>query len=176
MQSLRDTRPEDAEAIARLHVEIWRTTYRPFVPQAVYDRLDVPARVIQWQELLAPADDGRGTLLAEVDGVLAAFSYYGPPGDPVFGDLGELKKLYVAETFARRGLGRLLLLASAKRLRDQGYPGVGVGVLAENLPARAFYEAQGGKLIASYVDPGPNWRSDNVVYAWHDFAAFGSLS
>ena len=49
-------------------------------------------------------------------------------------------------------------------------------MLAENLPARAFYEAQGGKLIASYVDPGPNWRSDNVVYAWHDFAALGSLS
>jgi ribosomal protein S18 acetylase RimI-like enzyme len=176
MHTLRDACPEDAEAIARLHVEIWRTTYRAFAPRAIFERLNVPARVRQWERLLAPATDGRGTLVTQADSVLTAFSHYGPPDDPVFGDLGEVKKLYVAEAFARRGIGRRLLAATAERLRCQGYPGVGVGVLAENRQARAFYEAYGGKLIASYVDPGPNWRSNNVVYAWHGFAAFGLLS
>jgi hypothetical protein len=59
----------------------------------------------------------------------------------------------------------------AKRLYAQGYPGIAVGVLKENAPARAFYEAMGGTLAATYVEPGPNWRSDNVVYAWHELAS-----
>lgn len=172
MHMLRNARPEDAEAIARLHVEIWRTTYSPFAPPAVVQALDVPARLKQWQALLAPSDDGCGTLVIETGGLLTGFAHYGAADDPIFGDLGEVKKLYVGSAFARRGIGRQLLAAAAVRLRAQGYAGVGVGVLTENEPARAFYEAQGGKLIASYVDPGPNWRSDNVLYAWHDLTAF----
>lgn len=170
MPILRDARVEDALAIARLHVAVWRNAYRDYAPPEVLRRQDEARRCERWLALLAPDDARLGTIVAEVDGVLAGFGHYGPPSDPIFGDLGEVKKLYVATRLARRGIGRALLTAMAERLRAQGYPGVGVGVLAENAPARAFYEALAGTLHARYVDPGPNWRSDNVVYAWRDFS------
>ena len=176
MQILRDATPEDAEAIARLHVEVWRETYRDMAPPAVFQALDVGARLPRWQMLLTAADGRHGTILAEEDGTLAGFGHYGAPSHPAFGALGEVKNLYVARRFARRGIGRKLLRAMAGRLRQQGYPGVGIGVVVDNHPARSFYEAEGGEHIASFIDPGPNWRSSNVIYAWHGFAAFGCRS
>lgn len=173
MPTLRDAGPPDAEAIARLHVEVWRDTYRGIAPEHAFRTLDVAARLPSWQERLAATGGRQGVLLVEAGDTLAGIGHYGAPEDPAFGTLGEVKKLYVTRAFARQGIGRQLLCEMARRLRALGYPGVGLGVVIDNHPARAFYEAMGGRMIASYTDPGPTWRSDNVLYAWHDFTAFG---
>jgi hypothetical protein len=49
-----------------------------------------------------------------------------------------------------------------------GYNGVGLGVVAGNNPAIAFYGGMGGTRAGSYTDPGPVWRSDNYLYVWDD--------
>lgn len=40
--------------------------------------------------------------------------------------------------------------------------------------AIAFYEAQGGRRAGAYSDPGPLWRSHNLLYAWDDLTALAS--
>lgn len=172
MFTLRDARHEDIAAIARLHADVWRHTYRDHAPPEVMRaRSDVAWRRERWRALLALDQPGTGTILAEVDGALAGFGHYGPADAPVLTGLGEVKKLNVATALARRGIGRALLGAMAERLRALGHRAVGLGVLADNAPARAFYEAMGGVVAARYVDPVPEWPCDIVVYAWHDFDA-----
>jgi ribosomal protein S18 acetylase RimI-like enzyme len=62
----------------------------------------------------------------------------------------------------------------AAALAERGYAALGLGVVVGNAPAIAFYEAQGGRRAGAYTDPGPLWRSHNLLYAWDDLAALAS--
>ncbi|WP_395672583.1 GNAT family N-acetyltransferase [Inquilinus sp.] len=155
-----------------LHVAVCRDTYRDLAPASAMGALDLARRQARWEAILA--DPAQIALVAEVDGALAGFGLAGPPGDPAYGDRGEVKYLYVGRDFARRGLGRRLLAAMAAALAERGYPALGLGVVVGNDPAIAFYEAQGGRRIGAYTDPGPMWRSDNLLYAWDDLTALAA--
>ncbi|MGK9230616.1 GNAT family N-acetyltransferase [Inquilinus limosus] len=169
---LRPAVPADAPALAALHVAVWRDTYRDLAPPEAAAALDVPRRQARWQAILA--DPAQIALVAEIDGALAGFGLAGPPGDPAFDDRAEVKYLYVGRGFARRGIGRRLLAALAAALATRGYAALGLGVVVGNDPAIAFYEAQGGRRIGAYTDPGPLWRSDNLLYGWDDLAALAA--
>lgn len=169
--TIREAVPSDADAIAALHVEVWRRTYRDLAPPPAYDTLDQAARRRSWNAILGDVRPGAATLVAEKDGRLAGFAHGGAPGNDAFGGRGEVKYLYVATGFARQGIGRILLARLAARLAAFGYRGVALGVVAGNDPALAFYRALGGEVIGRYTDPGPLWRSDNLLCAWDDAQA-----
>ena len=166
--AIRTAVPGDADAIAALHVDVWRRTYRDLAPPAAYDALDLAARRRSWTAILAAGRPDAVTLVAEKDGALAGFAHGGPPGNDAFGGRGEVKYLYVATAFARQGIGRMLLATLAGRLADRGYQGIALGVVVGNEPALAFYRALGSRVIGRYADPGPLWRSDNHLCAWDD--------
>ena len=171
--TVRAATPADAATIAPFHVAVWRETYRDLAPPLVFNTMDVDVRLQRWQGILA--DPTRTTLLAEVDGALAGFGLCGPPGDSVFGAHGEIKNLFVGSAFARRGIGRRLMGEMARILQERGHTGVGLGVVVGNAPAIAFYESLGGRKAGTYTDPGPMWRSDNLLYVWDDVAALTRL-
>lgn len=170
---LRPARAADAPALAELHVAVWRDTYRAMAPAEAVAVLDMPRRLARWREILE--DPAQIALVAETGEQLAGFGLAGPPGEALFGDRGEVKYLYVGRSFARRGIGRRLLGALARELGGRGYPGLGLGVVAGNDPAIAFYEALGGRRAGAYTDPGPLWRSENLAYVWDDLATLTAL-
>ena len=51
---LRQARPEDADAIAALHVKVWRETYRDLATPEAYAALTEDVRRERWRETLAP--------------------------------------------------------------------------------------------------------------------------
>lgn len=174
---MRAARLEDAPAIALLHVEVWRRTYRDLAPADAIRALGYDRRLARWREILADPGPCAIALVAtdDRDGAILGFVQGGPPGDPAFGapdrqDCGEIKYLYVDTAKARRGIGRALLRAAAAMLRDRGYRSLALGVVQGNEPALAFYRAQGGAIVGDYIDPGPLWRSHNLVCAWDDIA------
>jgi ribosomal protein S18 acetylase RimI-like enzyme len=156
----------DAGAIARLHVAVWRETYRELAPEAAFLALDERLRLARWTEILSAPKSGQAALVAETAGRLVGFGLAGPPGEPAFGDRGEIKFLYVDRAVKRQGIGRRLLAELGRALTNFGYRSIALGVVVGNAPAMAFYEAMGGRAVGSYRDPGPLWRSDNVIYAW----------
>ena len=165
--------PDDAAAIAPFHVAIWRDTYRDLAPANIFQAMDVATRLTRWQGILA--DPTRATLLVEVDGALAGFGLCGPPGDAMFAGRGEIKNLFVGRDFARRGIGKRLMVDMAATLQARGHQGIGLGVVVGNTPAIAFYEALGGRKIGTYTDPGPMWRSDNLLFIWDDLRSLTGL-
>ena len=78
--SIRTAGPEDAGAIAYVHVESWRTTYAGIVPAAYLAGLDETLRTKMWSSWL-----GGETLVlvAELDGKIVGFAHFGPRIGPL---------------------------------------------------------------------------------------------
>lgn len=162
---LRAARPGDAAAIAAFHVRQWRATYRDLAPRAAWDALDEARRLRDWTATLS-APPPAGAFLACDGEAIAGLVSFGAPGHPVFGGRGEVKHLYVDAGWRGRGLGRRLLRRARAALAAAGFSGAGLAVVAGNHPARAFYRAAGGVEAAAFTDPGPLWKSDNILVVW----------
>ena len=166
--TLRDAKASDAGELARLHVAVWRETYRELAPADAFAALDEPRRLAFWQDKFANPAENQFVLLAEINGELAGFVLASTSSNPEFGALAEIKLLYVDSQFARQGIGRCLLTEVAQRLKNSGFTGAGLGVVEGNAPAISFYTALGGKEAGRYTDSGPLWLSPNIIYAWDD--------
>lgn len=155
-------RPEDAMELARLHVAVWRATYRDYAPAEALTTLDENRRLPHWQGALSDNDKSQTVWVGENNaGILGAISV-GPSHHEIFAGRLEIKHLYVAQKAQGRGYGRNLL---QKALNSAG-PGVALAVVRQNSPARQFYRRMGGTEIGQFTDPGPLWRSENIVVAW----------
>jgi len=166
--TLRPARLDDAPAIARLHVAVWRETYRHLAPAEAFAKLDEAVRLRSWTEILATPQPRQSALVAEYDGMLAGFGLAGPSAAAEFGGRAEVKYLYVDGRFQRRGIGRALLTRLRQDMAAVGFAGIALAVVNGNDRAVAFYEALGGRCVGRMTDPGPLWRSDNLLYAWDD--------
>jgi GNAT superfamily N-acetyltransferase len=83
-------------------------------------------------------------LLAEDGGELLGLTACGESRDPDAGaTVGEVRTFFVAPGQWRRGVGRALMEAALKDLRERGYAEATVWSFAANDRANAFYEAQG---------------------------------
>jgi ribosomal protein S18 acetylase RimI-like enzyme len=117
-------------------------------------------------------DEGRRTILVgEIDGTIVAIGSSGPSTSPELEPHGEINYLYVDAAMAGHGLGRRMMAALATDLQVRGFTSVALGVVSGNAAAIAFYDRLGGVRAGRYTDPGPHWRSDNLIYVWSDLAA-----
>jgi ribosomal protein S18 acetylase RimI-like enzyme len=137
---------KDADAIAAVHVESWKTTYAGIVPDEYLASLDVGERAGMWKRLLASpdlfifvAEDGTGVF---------GFVGGGRVREAISGFAAELYALYVLREHQGRGAGRLLTFALVDRLCEEGFESMLVWVLREN-PAVSFYIHLGGVQIAN---------------------------
>jgi ribosomal protein S18 acetylase RimI-like enzyme len=164
--TIRAATPDDATPIARLHVKTWRETYAHLAPDAAVRILDLPYRRAVWVKLLEQGT--RTVLVAEHDGAIVAIGSSGPATTPELEPHGEINTLYVDAAIAGRGIGRRMMAALSRDLQARGFPSAALGVVAANTAAIAFYERLGGQCTGRYTDPGPHWRSENLIYVWRD--------
>jgi ribosomal protein S18 acetylase RimI-like enzyme len=125
--------PNDAEAVALVHVRAWQAAYAHVFPEQRLAELSVDERALQWRK--SPP------LVAEADGLIVGFVSVGASRD-VDAD-GELFAIYVDPDYWRKGVGRNLITAAEERLRELGHEEATLWVLADNPRARRFYERVG---------------------------------
>lgn len=132
--AIRPAGPEDAPAIARLHIETHRATYEPLIEgtyEAPWDRL------AEWQVALA----GPGLTLVAFDGDrIVGFAH--AEGE-------RIEPLHVAPSHHRHGIGRALLHQLLDGLHERSIPSAIFNVFAGNARAVAFYEALGARRIGT---------------------------
>jgi ribosomal protein S18 acetylase RimI-like enzyme len=172
---VRPAAADDALAIAGLHLRSWRDAYRGLAPPEAYETLTEAVRLARWTAILAQPQDRHLTFVAEQAGGLLGIGVAASPSEAAFGPRGEVRSLYVDPAAKRMGIGRRLLGEVAATLDGWGYGGVALGVVAGNAPAIAFYRSLGAQAAGAYVDPGPVWRSENVVLVWEDASALADL-
>ena len=142
--SIRYGSPDDADAIAALHAESWRSAYRGLVPEdELGEALDGERREF-WRTRFAAPDPGRRVVFLATSGdVLVGFACLLADADPDHGPL--LDNLHVKPGWRGHGIGARLLQESRAWARAiaPGQP-MHLWVLEGNMPARRFYEHQGG--------------------------------
>lgn len=163
---LRRGRCEDVGALAALHVSVWRATYGDYAPKVAYTLLDENARLPYWHDAITSQQNRAGVWVAENEEKILGVTSFGPSSHESFEGRTEIKHLYVAQEAQGKGIGRQLLFAVLDQCRDKKYPPVALAVVKQNHKARFFYRSTGGVEIGSFRDPGPLWRSENIVVAW----------
>lgn len=166
MKRVRLALPEDAEAIARVHVRSWQTTYRGLVPDEVLVGLSVERRGEWWKSVIGGPEQ-TGVAVAEEARQVVGFASYGAEhqGDSVY--RGELFALYLLKEHQRKGWGRLLVAAAAEGLLQKGLTNMLVWVLSEN-PARSFYEKLGGVYLREKPIEIGGAALQESAYGWTD--------
>lgn len=102
----------DADALGRLHIDVWEDAYFDLMPARVFQerRASIPDVIARWRQQLAHRA-GR-TTVAEYAGGLLGFISVGPPqADNVDVD-EELYALYVRASWWGSGLGPALLTSA----------------------------------------------------------------
>jgi GNAT superfamily N-acetyltransferase len=174
---VRDARQQDAAAIARVHVDSWRTSYRGIVPESFLASMSYKDFEDRWRGWLRGVGDPRWAYrVAELpSGRIVGFASGGPRQGPAYADYGgELYALYLLREHQRAGIGRGLFGSVARSLAEGGSTSLLAWVLAHN-PSRRFYEAVGGKLLGSQEIEIGGARLEEVAYGWLDIERVASL-
>jgi len=151
--NLRSAGPDDALAVARVHVRAWQVAYRGLLPADYLTGLRAEDRAQRYD--FASRDPARPrTLVAvEADTVLG-FATISPARDPDLVGQGELCALYVEPDCWGRGIGHALASAARSDLYRLGFRKAALWVITGNARAERFYRADG-------------WSDDGVRRAHH---------
>lgn len=148
---------DDADALARIHVQSWAETFPGLLPEEEIAAHTYDLRAAQWQGALS-----RGTTrIVLADG--AGFAQVGPQREAgLRADYPEeLYALYTLGSAQGRGLGRALVRAA---LGEAPRPFTAV-MLAANHRAHAFYTRIGGVVIGRAM--GQDGFED-LIFGWRD--------
>jgi len=161
--TVRQARIKDADSIAFVHVQSWKTTYVGIVPDAYLASLTPESRAEMWKEWL---NEGQAlTFVAEDATGVFGFASGGKARDTIDGYDAELYAIYVLQQKQRRGVGRSLVRKVAKALRDNGFRSLIVWVLAKN-PSVDFYVRLRGSPVADKEIEIGGARLTEIAFGW----------
>lgn len=149
MNTVRPARLEDVPAIARAHVEAWRTSYTDLLPRVVLDNFDYDESVKYWRGIIGGRDIRFVAVAVADDESVVGFASCGPNRVPDPDYPGELYSIYLQAGHRGAGFGRLLFNEVDAYLRRQDLVPFELWVIAGNEVAEGFYVALGGKRVAS---------------------------
>jgi GNAT superfamily N-acetyltransferase len=163
--NVREARPEDARAIAEVHLASWKTTYPGIVPQEYIDGLRVEDGAARWENRLA--EKTATVIVAEDEAGIFGFAAGGAIMNPVDGYQGELGAIYLLASHQGKGAGAALVRRMADELRRQGFANLAVWALKEN-PACGFYKRMGAVQVAEKTIEIGGAILPEVAFGWAD--------
>ena len=136
--------PEDAPAIAGIHVNSARFAYRGLLPDAVLDSLSLAAHEQRWLHGIENSEAERLLWVAADSGSVVGFCETGlSEDDDATPEDGHVGWLYVQHQRIGTGVGRFLFDHAVANLRHRGFRQATLWVFRDNIRARRFYEAAG---------------------------------
>lgn len=162
---------DDAGAIAALRVDSWRTTYRGVMPDPYLDGMKTEESAAMWSQVLLADVPSISVFVAMAGDELVGFSSGMLLMPPKFELDAELTAIYLKPIAQRGGVGRRLLALVAETMQQRGAEGLLVWVIADNKPARSFYEELGAELL---VEQPFTWDGLDLMeagYGWRDLPA-----
>jgi GNAT superfamily N-acetyltransferase len=140
---VRPARPEDAAAVAEVHVRAWQAAYRGLMADEFLDSLRPEDRAARYT-FAAPDPTAPETLVVTADDdVIAGFATVAPARDDDRSGTGEVCALYVDPPAWGSGLGLALMQAARARLIELSFTQAGLWVLVGNDRAQRFYRRDG---------------------------------
>ncbi len=136
----------DGAAVGRIRVAAWRDAYAGIVPDDYLAGMDPEGEGARAEAAIAMGPGPRRLVVAELDGAVAGFAIFTNPdhaeSHAKSGRTGELHLIYVDPPAQGRGVGRALLARVFADVAGR-LDALDVWCLADNAPARRFYERSG---------------------------------
>lgn len=164
----------DAEGIARVHVDSWRTTYKGIMPDEYLANLSYEKRGRMWKNILsAETNETFSNFIMYVaeneDKEIIGFVSGGEKVKDDHGYKGELSGIYLLKEYQKQGIGRKLLSIFAENLYASGVESVNLWVLSQN-NSRLFYEKMGAeKVLEKEISIGAKTLID-TLYGWKNIS------
>lgn len=155
---------EDAEGIARVHVDSWRSTYKNIIPNEFLMSLSYEQRTELWDKNITK--DGNFVFVAENDnGEIIGFADCGKREKNNIKDSGDLTSIYLLEEYQGQGIGRQLMKRLFQQFEELNYNKVFVEVLDDN-KTRFFYEYFGAELLKKEKVKVAGVELALLIYQW----------
>lgn len=167
--TVRAARPNDAGGIARVYIESWHDTYAGVLPSRLLCAMTPNGQSARWQATIQARGREQVLVAESADFGIVGMASFGPARDDAAGFDGEIYTLYVDPSFYGRGVGKALLRAAFGALRLRRYSGCIIWAHAKN-PARFFYEAMGGRLIAERTAHLMGDSVPETAFGWRKLA------
>ena len=141
---IREAKKEDAEVIAKIHVQAWRSGYKEIMPDEYLQSLSIATRTKQWLDALSAPGPGIN-LVIEQNGILSGFCVYGPARDKDLSNdnAGELVALNILPNAWGMGLGTEFVKHVIASAFNHNWSSLYLWVIKENGRARRLYESMG---------------------------------
>lgn len=170
---IRKALPSDVAAVAELHTDSWRNTYRGILSDHFLDHEIFENRLAHWRKRLSDRQPSTQlVLLAEEPGKLIGFTCVFLDADPQWGAL--LDNLHVRFDAQGHGVGRQLMShAVAWIFKKRPVSGLYLWLFEGNHQGRAFYERLGGNPVEKQVQRAPGGTDVIAVrYGWQNLYRF----
>lgn len=155
----------DVKAIAKVHVDSWKTTYTNIVPEEYLNNLTYESREQIWKNEIPNG----GVYVAEnSERQIVGFSSGGKErsGEYKLFD-GELYAIYILKEYQGQGIGKTLVKPIINDIKGMGLNSMLVLVLEDNI-SRLFYEKLGAKKIDAIEVQIAGKKLSELVYGWKD--------
>jgi GNAT superfamily N-acetyltransferase len=159
---------EDAPALARIQVDSYRSAYAGILPDEFLAHFTYAEQAQDWRDLVDSEGPALLLVAVEEDGRICGYALGNPAAHSLPGCDSELDAIHVRKERHGSGVGHALIRAMAQLMREAGCDRMGLWVLAQNIPARAFYERMGGQYMGerTILLGDDDIRAQEVSYSW----------
>ena len=167
--AVRTARANDAQAVARVYIDSWHDTYPAILPTDLLRAMTPRGQTARWHAAIVHGGREK-VLVADCPrhGVVGMTSF-GPAQDREIGCDGEVYTLYVLPDYFNLGIGTTLLRAAFGAMHGSSFTSCVIWAHALN-PARYFYEAMGGRLVAERSRRMLGTQVPEAAFAWRSLS------
>ncbi|MBI3712985.1 MAG: GNAT family N-acetyltransferase [Burkholderiales bacterium] len=168
---LRRATVADAEAIAAIRIEGWRSTYRGMIPDSYLDDMDMNENLLHWRTILQALpskEDALCVYVAVSDNEIVGFVSAIKLAEPKLDKEGEINAIYIRPQWQRCGIGKRMMHKAARSLQAMGCQSCVIWVIDGNAQARNFYEELGAEILVEQDFSWDGLDLTEVGYGWND--------
>ncbi|HLR66566.1 GNAT family N-acetyltransferase [Virgibacillus alimentarius] len=165
MFSVRKAVYTDAETIATIHVNTWKSTYTDLLEERDLTNMTYENRKTLWETVLRLKKREQCTFVICDDEKIVGFISGGPERTKRFAYDGEIYTIYILDEYQKKGLGAKLLKAFAQEMKGMNYHSILVWVLKQN-PSSRFYERYLAKSVGEEAITVGEGSYQETAYGW----------
>jgi ribosomal protein S18 acetylase RimI-like enzyme len=163
---IRKAKLSDAQGIAKVHVDCWRTTYKNIITSDFLDKLSYDQRTELWVKNIS--NEKNYVFVAENnEGHIVGFADGGKRETNLVEHSGDLTSIYVLLEYQGMGIGKKLVQQLFSKFDELGYTTIFVEVLEDN-QSRFFYESLRAEWLRTEKIKIAGAELNLLVYEWED--------
>jgi len=166
--TIRKATMADIPALARVHVDTWKATYKGIVSNTIIQNLTYEVGEQRFLTVLQKHADEATCYVAEKEpDKIVGFAIGGLERSKNPKYRGELWGIYVGREYQRQGIGKRLVSTVVEKLLSLNINSMLVWVLKNN-PYRTFYETLGGQQVGEKSTKLGQEDLIEISYGWEN--------